>query len=689
MSWSEDDWGKPFFPTRFGSPQGHATERKMLDAVGGFDGIRTKIRTNPDGSTTILKTRGGMPVFTTTKPAQTPIAQAIKSLFGFVAVPVSFTYPGGFQYNAGVFEPMATFPFAMEADGPGSAVINLGTTGPAFKYNQLYSSKAVSPAKTDQHPGNRQWRWKQKGKMLAWWSPFPLYGSFLGVDKPQAKFLLGGSQQRVSDAMEMPISPWGAWNALRGMIYLDGEPFADVTTALAGGYVMAAAAKEFTGVGGTYTELYLLTIAENDLDPYRNGSMMRIVTYNVQAQTFSSTYLSLRFDIVSTLNSLHAFNESATALLCSGERYWSVLSEYRASVVEVSLSGTENFVALENYNNHSISSTVNTYYDKFSRTTAHDVTYEKEVIVGFYYVGDSVKLARVKANIRSVNVVGATMSFPYNGMAWNSNSNQLVPFSGVMTLPGWGSTLTVSGWTEVTLGDELLARTDHRRDVALIGEAHDTTTIPIDSNGGYVTYTPFTETTTNRVQNTGTGALIEFVTPNGDAMIHKAPVSYDRTETSVYDYVWSGSTTTNTAAGSAFGYSITSDEIAFRFCNGTSIDLSYLTSIPYAADSFNLQFYPNYPTMHGSNIFPRGGMATLYDGSAALLSMVGVLPFQLNNNEVEGWTPIYTLTIGYYTAKDAANNPVITPFTISPEWLGDTRYMEAVTCSRPITQENP
>ena len=33
MSWSEDDWGKPIFPTRFGSPQGHATERKMLDAV--------------------------------------------------------------------------------------------------------------------------------------------------------------------------------------------------------------------------------------------------------------------------------------------------------------------------------------------------------------------------------------------------------------------------------------------------------------------------------------------------------------------------------------------------------------------------------------------------------------------------------------------------------------------------------
>ena len=688
MSWSDDDWGKPFFPTRFGSPQGHATERKMLDAVGGFDGIRTKIRTNPDGSTTILKTRGGMPVFTTTQPAQTPIAQAIKSLFGFVAVPVSFTYPGGFRYNAGVFEPMATFPFAMEADAPGSAVINLGTTGPAFKYNQLYSSKVVSPAKTDQHPGNRTWRWKQKGKMLAWWSPFPLFGTFWGVDKPHAKFLLGGSQQRVSDSGGTPISPWGAWDALRGMIYLDGEPFADVTTALGDGYVLAAAAKEFTGVGGTYTELYLLVISKNDLDPYGYGSMMRIVTYNVEAQTFSSNYLSIRFRISSVLNSLHAFNESATALLCCGERYWSVYGSYKASVVEVSLAGTENFAALENYNNFLTPGPVNTYYDKFSRTTAHDVTFEKEVIVGFYYAGDSVKLARVKSNIQSVNVVGATMSFPYSGMAWDSNSSQLVPFSGTMTQPGWGSTLTVSGWTEVTLGDTLLARTDHSRLVSLVGEAHDTTTISIDAYGGYVTYTPFTETTTNRVQNTGTGALIEFVTPNGDAMIHKTPVSYDRTETSVYDFVWSGSTTTNSSAGSALGYSITANEMYFRFRNGTTIDLSYLIATPYAAASFSLQFYPNFPTMLGGNIIPRGGMATLYDGSAALLSMAGIRSFQINN-EVEGWTPIYTLTIGYYTAKDAMNNPVITPFTISPEWLGDTRYMEAVTCSRAITQENP
>jgi len=98
MSWSDDDWGKPIFPTRFGSPQGHATERKMLDAVGGFDGIRTKIRTNPDGSTTILKTRGGMPVFTTT-PApvhlvKTPIVLALTS--AFYGIPTSVSNPAGY-----------------------------------------------------------------------------------------------------------------------------------------------------------------------------------------------------------------------------------------------------------------------------------------------------------------------------------------------------------------------------------------------------------------------------------------------------------------------------------------------------------------------------------------------------------------------------------------------------------------
>ena len=97
MSWSDDDWGKPIFPTRFGSPQGHATERKMLDAVGGFDGIRTKIRTNPDGSTTILKTRGGMPAFMTTPaPINQPKNKIAEYLY-FTGVPRDTTYTVGYS----------------------------------------------------------------------------------------------------------------------------------------------------------------------------------------------------------------------------------------------------------------------------------------------------------------------------------------------------------------------------------------------------------------------------------------------------------------------------------------------------------------------------------------------------------------------------------------------------------------
>lgn len=55
----------PVFPTRSGTAQGGATERQMLDSTQGSAGIRTKIRMNPDGSQTRLRTRAGMPEFVT------------------------------------------------------------------------------------------------------------------------------------------------------------------------------------------------------------------------------------------------------------------------------------------------------------------------------------------------------------------------------------------------------------------------------------------------------------------------------------------------------------------------------------------------------------------------------------------------------------------------------------------------
>lgn len=60
---------KPFIqslPTIFGQAIGKASQRVMLDAVGGPNGIRKKFIVNADGSKTMLTTRAGMPEFITT-----------------------------------------------------------------------------------------------------------------------------------------------------------------------------------------------------------------------------------------------------------------------------------------------------------------------------------------------------------------------------------------------------------------------------------------------------------------------------------------------------------------------------------------------------------------------------------------------------------------------------------------------
>lgn len=72
MNFLDDIIGK-VFPTRMGGAIGASEENRMIKAVGGEDGIRTKIQINPDGSTTMLRTRGGAPEFTTTKPRPKPV----------------------------------------------------------------------------------------------------------------------------------------------------------------------------------------------------------------------------------------------------------------------------------------------------------------------------------------------------------------------------------------------------------------------------------------------------------------------------------------------------------------------------------------------------------------------------------------------------------------------------------------
>lgn len=65
MAKYDDENKGGLFPTRTGPAIGASKERGMLDNIGGSDSFRTKIWNQPDGSTTRLKTKDGMPEFIT------------------------------------------------------------------------------------------------------------------------------------------------------------------------------------------------------------------------------------------------------------------------------------------------------------------------------------------------------------------------------------------------------------------------------------------------------------------------------------------------------------------------------------------------------------------------------------------------------------------------------------------------
>ncbi|MBK7842060.1 MAG: hypothetical protein IPJ49_31185 [Candidatus Obscuribacter sp.] len=88
----DDKYLGTVFPTRFGKATGGANERQMLDATQGSSGIRKQFRLNADGSTTMLKTRAGMPVFLTDTP-QTTYEEAEITAY-MESGQLQFSFPG-------------------------------------------------------------------------------------------------------------------------------------------------------------------------------------------------------------------------------------------------------------------------------------------------------------------------------------------------------------------------------------------------------------------------------------------------------------------------------------------------------------------------------------------------------------------------------------------------------------------
>lgn len=78
MSYRDDKFGE-LFPTRTGEATGTANERKMLDVLGGSESFKTRIET-VNGVETMLRTRDGMPCFSSTIPKAEPVKPSTKPL---------------------------------------------------------------------------------------------------------------------------------------------------------------------------------------------------------------------------------------------------------------------------------------------------------------------------------------------------------------------------------------------------------------------------------------------------------------------------------------------------------------------------------------------------------------------------------------------------------------------------------
>lgn len=89
MSFDDKKFGT-IFPVRDGVATGSANERQMLDAIGGAVSFRTRIQQNEDGSETMLRTKNGMPQFTTIQPPSEVKSDPLYMESG----QLYFTYPG-------------------------------------------------------------------------------------------------------------------------------------------------------------------------------------------------------------------------------------------------------------------------------------------------------------------------------------------------------------------------------------------------------------------------------------------------------------------------------------------------------------------------------------------------------------------------------------------------------------------
>ena len=277
------------FPkTTFFGEKDKAKTRQMASDIPDVSSFNTRKRTNPDGSETMLRTKGGMPRVTVeSEEKKTRIELPVCA-----AIPVCAEAPYGFAYSSGVVSAFTT----SGEPKPASALLSISQTATRVYWNER---KVKTAAKTA-HPGNRIWFDSRDSAsrafagVVSWWYPLNHLLDQVAYDPDPASVWLG-EQCPVMGAIPLHNGDEISFldSSRRGVVFIDGLAAHDF-----GAYVLAAAverrggAKLLHAVTADSLDLYA-TMVGSQPQIGTNINTLKLRTYDTQTGVTTEVLLSV------------------------------------------------------------------------------------------------------------------------------------------------------------------------------------------------------------------------------------------------------------------------------------------------------------------------------------------------------------------------------------------------------------
>lgn len=668
MSWDNDDDLFPPLQTREGPATGHANERTMLGIVGGQKTIRTQLRDNPDGSQTRLKTRGGFADFVTTGSDE-QIAPKKEYIGTFAGVPVSYSYPSGYK-NGKVFAPMDA---SMAEEEPGSMYVLYEAKGPKRYYNEMYSTKPGTNLNRE-HPGNRSWKWKSKGRIVSWWSPSPMTGTSVPSGFSYTPQLLGGTKQAKKNLGTTYIATFSAWITNRTSIFLDGVKVFSVPESSR--WIYAAAATEIDTGSGKQTVILILTSAAWPNSRYEiPDGPLRLMSYNVDTAEFNG-------DIATTENSSaadtrfianFAFNEAATKVAYTVTRYSPEGLANSEHIMEMdTATGSETVVRRVTLptpeyrfwaNPIGIIGSTNAWDKIGPGSNSGEMTLD--IVRGFFYQVNTLKYAKL-INTTTVAWNGGALVGLANGYdttpdgGWRSEGTLYMavgqggPTGATVTGSGGvldGFSYQMTSTTNITLdgntfGDYTLTH-NAQASGSSGGEEHKPLYQGIASQS-YAFDSSFSGFGSYTATGEGTRADFAIVTAEGDAVVLESTGGFEYTETITGNRPAFGEKTSITNR-TGVNFTQTPTNAFLRYANGVQV------SLPGGGNSYASS---TAGSLGAGDLVYKGGITSSFDGTTRVASIVALA---YSSGE---WQP----TWAHLSSTDGS---------VAVEWPGQHAHLEA------------